>query len=477
MAYDPAIGEMVLFGGDATDFLDDTWSYDGSTWTEKSPTTSPPAREAASMAYDPAIGKVVLFGGFGAGGPYGDTWTYQQLAAPPTATISSPAGGQAYVIGTPVPTSFSCAEGTGGPGIESCTDSNGVATGTGALDTSSAGEHTYTVTAVSEDGEEGRAQVIYTVTKATPAIATEASDPVALGGQVSDTATISGGHSPTGTLTFSAYGPGDTTCSAAPVYTSEAITVSGDGTYTSTPSFSPAEPGTYHWVASYSGDAGNEAVAGTCGDTGESVTVGKAPSATSIAATPDTAVLGGAVTISSRVTGHSPTGTVTFSDGTVVLGSASVGPAGVASITTSSLAAGGHDLSAAYSGDTDNLASSSPVIAVTITETPPSPSPPPPSPPAAPSAPSVRILYSPNSPHSPNPEGGPRYTFQFTDEVPGTTFYCKLDKAHFKPCHPPQVYRHLKKGRHHFAVKSVDGAGVASPVEKVTFYVGRRGGS
>ena len=46
MAYDPATGDVVLFGGTAADFdpLGDTWTWNGTTWTQQSPATSPPAR-------------------------------------------------------------------------------------------------------------------------------------------------------------------------------------------------------------------------------------------------------------------------------------------------------------------------------------------------------------------------------------------------------------------------------------------------
>nr|MDA8292961.1 hypothetical protein [Actinomycetota bacterium] len=55
MAYDPATGTMVLFGGDGSSgLLADTWTWNGTTWTKQSPTTSPSARYGASMAYDPA---------------------------------------------------------------------------------------------------------------------------------------------------------------------------------------------------------------------------------------------------------------------------------------------------------------------------------------------------------------------------------------------------------------------------------------
>jgi uncharacterized protein (TIGR03437 family) len=83
MAYDSAHGQVVLFGGEnAANFLyGDTWVWDGSNWTQKSPPTSPPAREAHAMVYDSAHGQVVLFGGNGAASLLGpgylnDTWVW-----------------------------------------------------------------------------------------------------------------------------------------------------------------------------------------------------------------------------------------------------------------------------------------------------------------------------------------------------------------------------------------------------------------
>jgi hypothetical protein len=58
-----------------------------------------------------------------------------------------------------------------------------------------------------------------------------------------------------------------------------------------------------------------------------------------------------------------PTGTVTFQDGNVVLGTVAVGAGGTATFTTSFAAAGGHAITAAYNGDSNFAAS-----AQTLTE-------------------------------------------------------------------------------------------------------------
>jgi hypothetical protein len=75
MAYDAATGNVVLFvltNGN----LGDTWVWDGSTWTRQHPATSPPARACAVLAYDAVTGNVVLFGGQTAAGFFADTWVW-----------------------------------------------------------------------------------------------------------------------------------------------------------------------------------------------------------------------------------------------------------------------------------------------------------------------------------------------------------------------------------------------------------------
>jgi Bacterial Ig-like domain (group 3) len=56
-----------------------------------------------------------------------------------------------------------------------------------------------------------------------------------------------------------------------------------------------------------------------------------------------------------------PTGTVTFEDGSTVLGTANIS-AGTASFTTSSLSVGTHSIKAVYGGDTNFMASASAVL-------------------------------------------------------------------------------------------------------------------
>jgi len=85
------------------------------------------------------------------------------------------------------------------------------------------------------------------------------------------------------------------------------VTVNGNGSYGSG-NYTPTAVGTYYWIANYSGDAGNEAANGACGDTGESSVVNKASSGivTSQTITPqDSATI-------SATAGGTPTGTVTF---------------------------------------------------------------------------------------------------------------------------------------------------------------------
>ncbi|GAB3059509.1 hypothetical protein GCM10027053_21740 [Intrasporangium mesophilum] len=90
--------------------------------------------------------------------------------------------------------------------------------------------------------------------------------------------------------------------------------ISGDGTYGPV-SFTPDAPGTYHWVAVYSGDSPNTLKSDhnlTCNDTNEDVVVRQIPTAISTA---QRAYPNDSATISSTIAGNNlpGTGTVVFS--------------------------------------------------------------------------------------------------------------------------------------------------------------------
>ena len=80
MAYDAATSQVVLFGGLNASFseMGDTWTWNGTNWTQQSPPLSPGARDGVGMAYDPALGQVLLFGGESSeSGPFlNDTWEW-----------------------------------------------------------------------------------------------------------------------------------------------------------------------------------------------------------------------------------------------------------------------------------------------------------------------------------------------------------------------------------------------------------------
>jgi hypothetical protein len=100
-------------------------------------------------------------------------------------------------------------------------------------------------------------------------------------------------------------------------------------------------------------------------------TVMQVSSATVLTADVNPSVPGGTVTLTATVTAippgtGMPTGTVTFLDGTTPLGSGAPNSSGVATFATSSLTSGTHSLTAQYAGDTNFVASTSPVLSQVV---------------------------------------------------------------------------------------------------------------
>jgi hypothetical protein len=103
MFYDPIQKKVMLLGGigrptrdDRIVRYDDMWSFNGTSWTQLTPATKPPARYGARAKFDPATGKVLLFGGKSAEEKYlddqwlwdGTTWTKLETAAHPEARMN-----------------------------------------------------------------------------------------------------------------------------------------------------------------------------------------------------------------------------------------------------------------------------------------------------------------------------------------------------------------------------------------------------
>jgi uncharacterized protein (TIGR03437 family) len=84
MVFDPGHCRTLLFGGGPSsgpsNALSDTWSYDGTNWTQFNNAATPPGRWGHVMAFDTSRGRVVLFGGYGPAYPGGadtnDTWEF-----------------------------------------------------------------------------------------------------------------------------------------------------------------------------------------------------------------------------------------------------------------------------------------------------------------------------------------------------------------------------------------------------------------
>src|SRR5687767_936871 len=76
MAYDLGRQRVVLFGGRAPGFGQDTWEWDGATWTRRFPANSPSARGGHRMAFDSVRARVLLFGGTDGSGVLNDTWAW-----------------------------------------------------------------------------------------------------------------------------------------------------------------------------------------------------------------------------------------------------------------------------------------------------------------------------------------------------------------------------------------------------------------
>jgi hypothetical protein len=278
-------------------------------------------------------------------GAYGQAVTFQATVAPACAGACVPTGSVTFSAGA---TLLGTAP-VDGSGTATFTTTSPLPTGTDAIAASYSGDTNYLASSGSLAGGEvvNQASTVTSVSVVSPS-----GTPV-YGQSATFQATISPGSPgagvPTGTVTFSSCG---IVLGTAPV------DGSGNATFTTT---SPLPVGCDPVTAAYSGDANFLSSSGSLAG-GE--TVCQASTVTSVSVVSPTGPLyGQSVTFQATISpvpagAGVPTGTVTFSSGGTVLGTAPVNGSGNATLTTASLPAGTDPITATYSGDANFLSSS-----------------------------------------------------------------------------------------------------------------------
>ncbi len=193
---------------------------------------------------------------------------------------------------------------------------------------------------------------------ATTTLLTSDTEPATYGQTVTFTATVAAAPGawgvPTGTVSF---------LDASTQLSQATLDANGSATFTT----SSLVPGLHTIIAVYAGDDNFH------GSVSNAVPEVSTPAATTTTLSTDsgTSVFGQAITLTAVVAGATSdlapaTGTVTFQEGPDVLGTATVDASGTATFSTSSLAVGSHELTAAYAGDTDYAPSTSGSVTQTV---------------------------------------------------------------------------------------------------------------
>jgi hypothetical protein len=346
MAYEPATSQLVLFGGaQTTGIAGDTWTWDGATWTQQSPATSPPARYAASMAYDPDTSQLILFGGYRNDGWRADTWAYTPGPQSQSINFSSTAPSSARYSGANDQTYTATATATSGLPVTLSVDSSstsGCAISGGAVSYGSgAGTCIIDANQPGNDSYLPAAQITQRFTISPAPLSITASSP----------AMTYGGTVPVITSSYSGFAGHDSpsSLSAPPSCSTTATPASPAGTYPSTCS-GAADP---NYTISYN--------PGT-------VTVKKATTTTTLTVHLDHSAhrprLKLTATVTPRASVKTPAGNVNFYTGTPahrhrLLGTASLTSTGTAVLTTTALVCGRPRLYAVYIGTANDTGSTS----------------------------------------------------------------------------------------------------------------------
>jgi uncharacterized repeat protein (TIGR01451 family) len=208
------------------------------------------------------------------------------------------------------------------------------------------------------------------VAKASPSVSTTQQPASgAAGDTFNDTATVSGAvHADgTGSITFTLYPAAD--CGGTVVDQETVGGISGDGDYTTPKGTRISQPGTYYWVASFSGDSNNSAFTSGCNDEPVSVAGLNTPSITT-ALSSASGNTGATVHDSATLTGATADagGTVTYSVYSDSSCTTKAADGGTVTVTNDSVPnssdvtfskPGTYYWQASYSGDANNAAATS----------------------------------------------------------------------------------------------------------------------
>ncbi len=242
-------------------------------------------------------------------------------------------------------------------GIATCTVGSYATTGSHSVTATYSGDGNYlsstssTLTQTILSAGQGTGQA---VSKKATSMTTlsSSSDPSTVGEVVIYTALV-GPADATGTVEFKQSGVAIVGCSAQPV---------SSGTATCTVPNLAA--GGYWVTAVYSGDSSY----GSSTSPGLTQTVKKKITTTMVSSSVDPSTVGEAVTLTAKVSATAATGTVEFRQAGVMIAGCAAQPvsSGTAMCAVAGLAAGGHGMTAAYSGDSSYAASSSPGLTQTV---------------------------------------------------------------------------------------------------------------
>lgn len=275
-------------------------------------------------------------------------------------SAGSPSGTVTFAVTGPAGTSPSCAAqtltaGSGGTATASCTLSS-MRAGTYSVTASYGGNTNYNAAGPS-------AAATTTVVKRSPTVTVAAPAPPAWGGQATFTATVNGvtGVVPTGSVTWQISGPTAVSCGSSTIVAATAATATATCTVTG------LHAGTYSVQASYGGDA-NYLAAGP--SAAADVLVPHKVTTTSLTSSANPTTYKAPVTLTATVNnGYQTSGSVSFFDGTTPIGTANLDATGKAVLVTS-FGVGAHDLTATYSGDTENASSTSAALPETVNTAP-----------------------------------------------------------------------------------------------------------